>query len=224
MKILVVAPHADDEILGCGGTLLRRRAEGAIVGWVLVTTASVQLGWTRSDLEKRASQVARVREGLEIPAKNFHELAFPAAKLDQVPMDLLVGRLAEVFRKFQPSEILLPHPGDAHGDHRIVFDAASACAKWFRCPSLNRVLAYETLSETDAGLEPFKRFAPTVFVDISPYLDRKIQLMSVYESEVDSFPFPRSAGAIRALAALRGVSSGFRAAEAFELLRERLPF
>lgn len=224
MRTLVVAPHADDEVLGCAGTLLRRRDEGATVGWVLVSNPTKEVGWSPQRIDKRVVEIENVRKGMGIEKKHLYQLNLPAAQLDLVPMALLVSKMSEIFKDFQPEEVLLPHPGDAHGDHHVVFDAASACTKWFRCPSLYRVLAYETISETDAGLEPFKRFTPTVFVDISPYLDRKIQLMSVYESEVDSFPFPRSAEAIRALAALRGVSSGFRAAEAFEMLRERLSF
>lgn len=222
MKTLVIAPHADDELLGCGGTLLRRRAEGATVGWVLVGAASEHLGWSRPDIEERARQIVRIRQGLGIAPQDLQEFGFPAAQLGQVPMDILVGRLAEVFKKFQPREVLVPHPGDAHGDHRIVFEAASACAKWFRCPSVQRVLAYETLSETDAGLEPSRKFSPTVFVDVTPYLEQKIQLLSIYDGEVGAFPFPRSAEAVRALATLRGAGSGYHAAEAYELLRERL--
>ena len=61
--------------------------------------------------------------------------------------------MAEVFKKFEPNEIFLPHPGDIHSDHRITFDIASACTKWFRFPSIKRVMTYETLSETDFGFD-----------------------------------------------------------------------
>jgi LmbE family N-acetylglucosaminyl deacetylase len=103
----------------------------------------------------------------------------------------------------------------------VVFDAVASCTKWFRYPSINRILAYETLSETDFGLSTEQAFRPNVFVDIESFLDRKLQAMEVYKSEMGEFPFPRSREAIRALAAVRGAASGFKAAEAFELLRER---
>jgi len=108
-----------------------------------------------------------------------------------------------------------------HTDHRAVFDAAAACTKWFRYPSVKRVLAYETLSETDFGLGTELGFRPNVFVDISPFLERKLQAMDIYASEIAPFPFPRSQDALRALARVHGTSSGYHAAEAFQLLRER---
>jgi LmbE family N-acetylglucosaminyl deacetylase len=108
-----------------------------------------------------------------------------------------------------------------HTDHRAVFDAGAACAKWFRYNSIRRVFAYETLSETEFTLDAQPPFAPNFFVDITNFLERKLEIMAVYQSEMSEFPFPRSVEAIRALASLRGASSGFRAAEAFQLLRER---
>jgi len=82
-------------------------------------------------------------------------------------------------------------------------------------------LAYETLSETDFGLDTNQYFRPNVFVDIEQFLDDKLRAMDIYASELGEFPFPRSRETIKALALLRGSASGFKAAEAFELLRER---
>ena len=93
--------------------------------------------------------------------------------------------------------------------------------QWFRYPSVRRVLAYETLSETEFGLDPETRFQPNVFVDISHFLKRKIEMLQIYKSELGPFPFPRSATAVQALAQYRGATAGFEAGEAFQLLRER---
>lgn len=220
MKTLVVAPHPDDELLGCGGTLLRRVAEGGTVAWLLMTAITEEGGWSRERIEQRAREIEKVRDGLGIAPQHLYRLDFPTAQLDQQPMDTLVSRVSQVFRDFEPEEVLLPHPGDAHSDHRVTFDAVSACTKWFRYPSVRRVLTYETLSETDAGLDPVRVFHPNVFVDISDYLERKIELMQVYESEMGEFPFPRSQRALRALADIRGTQCGFSAAEGFTLLRQ----
>jgi LmbE family N-acetylglucosaminyl deacetylase len=121
---------------------------------------------------------------------------------------------------FSPDEIFVPHPADIHSDHRTTFDVVASCTKWFRSGSVKRILAYETLSETEFGLDPIKRFQPNFFVNIENYLEDKISAMNVYASEVREFPFPRSDEALSALATLRGANSGFKAAEAFELLRE----
>jgi LmbE family N-acetylglucosaminyl deacetylase len=150
-----------------------------------------------------------------------YQLGFPATQLDQLPMGELVGTISKTFAEFQPDEVLLPHFSDVHTDHQVVFRAVASCTKWFRYPSIKRVMAYETLSETDFSVGGVDQFRPTVFVDIAQFLETKLQAMSVYASELGEFPFPRSHEAMRALAALRGSASGFNAAEAFELLRER---
>jgi LmbE family N-acetylglucosaminyl deacetylase len=178
-------------------------------------------GWSHERISQRAIEIERVREGLSIAPEHLYQLGFAPTDLDQIPMNSLVSRLSDVFNEFQPEEVFLPHPGDVHSDHRITFEAACACTKWFRYPSVKRVLTYETLSETDAGLDQSRYFRPTLFVDICEHLDRKIELMRIYESEIGVFPFPRSEMAIEALARLRGAQAGFVAAEAFVVLKER---
>jgi LmbE family N-acetylglucosaminyl deacetylase len=86
---------------------------------------------------------------------------------------------------------------------------------------VRRLLSYETLSETDFCLDTRSPFQPNCFVDITAYLERKLEIVAAYESEIGEFPFPRSIAALRALAAVRGAAAGFMAAEAFMLLRER---
>jgi len=222
MRTLVIAPHADDELLGCGGTLLRRREEGGVVGWLLVTSMNPGKSWSAERIEERNGEIDQVRRGLGVLPEHLFEMGLQAAELDQIPTSELIGKISEVFVRFQPEEVLLPHAFDIHSDHRVVFDAAAACTKWFRYPSVKRVLAYETVSETDFILKPEGHFIPTVFVDITSLIDRKIALMSIYESEVDRHPFPRSEIALRAQAQSRGAQSGFGSAEAFQLLRERV--
>jgi len=219
MRILTIAPHPDDESLGCGGTLLRRKAEGAELGWLIVTGISEQAGWSSERVQQRDAEIAKVTE--LIGFDRVYNLGLPTTQLDKLPMSDLVDQFGSVFRAFQPEEVLVPHRADVHTDHRLVFDAVAACSKWFRYPSVRRILAYETVSETEFGLDANCAFYPNYYVDISNFLERKLKVVSVYESELGIFPFPRSVETIRALAALRGASSGFVAAEAFQLLRER---
>lgn len=222
MKTLVIAPHPDDELLGCGGTLLRRFAEGGTIGWTLMTAMSESEGWSSARIQQREREIEHVRAGLGIAPENLYKLGFPTTQLDRIPMSTLISGLSDVFRHFEPEEVLLPYPGDVHTDHRITFEASSACTKWFRYPSVRRVLAYETPSETDFGIDPRgDGFRPNVFVDISDFLDKKTQLLRAYRSEMGAFPFPRSAELLQAVARVRGSQAGFSAAEAFVLLRER---
>ena len=126
-----------------------------------------------------------------------------------------------VFQTVQPHTVYLPHWGDAHSDHTVAFDAASACTKWFRYPSIREVLSYETLSETGFHLgSQGQMFQPNVFVDIEAHLDKKVQIVKEYASEIAPFPFPRSEEAVRSLAAYRGSFAGCKAAEAMTLLKQ----
>lgn len=220
MKVIVIAPHPDDEVLGAGGTLLRRKAEGSVVAWVIVTTITAESGFSDEKIKQRSVEIERVSKLFGFDA--VFELNFPTTQLDEIPMGDLVAEFSNVFNAFEPEEVFVPHPADVHTDHGVVFNAVASCTKWFRYPSVKRVLAYETLSETDFGLRTEQGFRPNSFVNIEPYLEEKLRAMDIYSSELGDFPFPRSHEAIRALATLRGAASGFKAAEAFELLRERL--
>ena len=219
LRTIVISPHPDDETLGVGGTLLRRKAEGGSIAWLIITTITVEGGWSERRIKERAREIQRVRQLYEFD--EVYALNFPTTLLYTVPMRDLVESVSNVFKTFEPEEVFVPHPADTHTDHRVVFNAVSACTKWFRYPSVNRVLAYETLSETDFGLGTDQAFRPNVFVDIADFVTKKLVAMDIYASEVGEFPFPRSHEAIRALATLRGAASGYKSAEAFELLRER---
>lgn len=218
-RVLCVAPHPDDETLGVGGTLLRRKSEGAVVGWLIVTNISTQAGWNEEKVKRRAAEIEKVQRLYEFD--KIYALNFNTTELDQIPIGKLVESFSKVFKEFEPEEVFVPHPADAHTDHGVVFNAVTACTKWFRYPSVERVLAYETLSESEFGLGTEQAFRPNVFINIEQFIDKKIKIMKTYDSEVNNFPFPRSDEAILALAKLRGAASGFKAAEAFELLRER---
>ena len=219
MRTLVVAPHPDDEILGCGGTLLRRKAEGGTLAWLIVSGMTEGEGWSLQQIRQRDEEIAKVAS--MVGFDEVFNLRLPPARLDELPKGSLVSAFSAVFKSFAPEEVLVPHRGDVHSDHRVTYEAVAACAKWFRYPSVRRVLAYEAVSETEFGLSRETAFQPNFFVDIGVYLERKLEIMTVYDSELGEFPFPRSLRAIRALAEYRGSSAGFIAAEAFELLRER---
>jgi len=220
VRSLFVAPHPDDELLGCGGTILRKSSQGDIVGWLLITSITSEAGWSPQKIFIRDQEIERVREGLSISPNNIFSLGFPAAQLDQIPSSQLIAKISTVFKQFQPQEVFLPHPGDIHTDHRITFEAVSACTKWFRYPSVQRIMTYETLSETN--FEQYltsSPFTPNLFIDVSNHLTQKLKLLEIYKSELGMHPFPRSLDAVRALALLRGSQRGVAAAEAFQIIK-----
>ena len=133
----------------------------------------------------------------------------------------LVSVIGKIFQDVRPDTVYLPYRNDAHSDHAAVFDATVSCCKSFRHPSVKRVYAYETLSETEFGMRPDDPgFRPNLFIDIGDRLERKLQILNLYSGEMNSFPFPRSEECVRAQAALRGSKAGLRAAEAFMVLKE----
>ena len=219
MKTIIVAPHPDDEILGCAGTLLRRRAEGGQIAWIIVTSITVEAGWSPVMVENRHSEIEKI--SVLMGFDKVYCLNFPSAGLDQIRLSDLVCGISKAFSEYLPDEVLIPHGEDVHTDHQIVSKAVMSCTKWFRYPSIKRVMAYETLSETDINISGSKPLYPNFFINIENYLDAKLEALNIYSSELGEFPFPRSARAVSALAAVRGIASGFKAAEAFELLRER---
>jgi LmbE family N-acetylglucosaminyl deacetylase len=193
--------------------------QGDTVHWLIVTHIAEELGFESDRIQKREHEIERVASqyGIEQPIN----LEFPTARLDAQSTSTLVDAIGNVFQEIEPELIYVPYRNDIHTDHSVVFDAVASCTKWFRYPSVRRVLAYETLSETEFAIRPDKDgFRPNVFVDITGHLDDKIDIMRVYESEIDTHPFPRSPSSIRSLATLRGAESGVEAAESFMLLHE----
>ncbi len=217
--VVVIAPHPDDELLGCGGTLLRHVDDGDAVHWVVVTAMTADAGFAAERIAARRSELDEVERAVGFAGR--HELGFPTTRLDTVPAGELVGALADVVGTVEPAVVYVPSRSDVHTDHRIVHDAAIACTKWFRHPSVLEVYAYETLSETDAAPITVPQFQPTHFVDITAQIGRKLDVLSTYRSELGDFPFPRSVEAVEALARVRGAASGFEAAEAFQVVRQR---
>ena len=213
--VLVIAPHPDDETLGCGGTLLRHLDEGDDVHWLIVTSVREEDGWASSYVSEKNKQIDLVNEQYGFLEK--HHLGFPAAGLDALPFRQIVEAIEKVINSVHPTTLYIPSRYDAHTDHQVVFSATTASAKWFRAKSIKEILCYETLSETNFSFSD-KVFAPNAFVDITNYLEKKCDILTQYSTEISEHPFPRSEKAVRALAELRGSQSGCNAAESFQLV------
>lgn len=220
MRVLVIAPHPDDETLGCGGTILKHRAAGDSISWMIVTRAH-EPRWPRDVIERREKEIEQVSEAYGFDQR--FRLTFPAAMMDTIPIDDVLKQIGEVVSEAKPDWVYTVHAGDVHSDHRVVFDASMSALKSFRSGShgVRRVLSYETISSTDA-MPPSRMsvFAPNVYCDITAYMDRKLEIMSLYQGEVHASPLPRALDSIRALGRFRGATVAVEYAEAFMLLRE----
>ena len=219
MRVTVISPHPDDETLGCGGTLLKHKESGDQLDWIIVTRAHSPQ-WDTATLDRKESEITSVAK-----AYGFDQvvrLGFPTMQLDTLPLGNLISSIADAVEKTTPDQLYLTHSGDIHSDHRLVFDATMSALKAFnRNTSVTRLLSFETLSSTEAAPANASRaFVPNVFSDVTAFIDRKLEIMSLYETELQPFPLPRSLESIRALARFRGATVGLEYAEAFMLIRE----
>ena len=219
MKILAIAPHPDDETLGCGGALFRHKAEGDDIDWLIITGISQEGGWQEKVVNKRDNEIDAVAE--KYGFSDVFNLRLPTTKMDTLPVSDLIGEISNVYKKVEPDIIYMPFAYDVHTDHQIIAKALQSTLKWFRYPHIKKVYMYETPSETEFNFVENRVFRPNVFVNISKYIDKKIEVMKIYDGEMGESPFPRSEKTLRALAILRGSQSGFESAEAFELVYER---
>lgn len=218
-KVLVVALHPDDETLGCGGSLLKHKANGDQVHWMICTEVKEEDGFSSDCVKSRNVEIEKVSNMYEFDG--VHRLGFSTMKVDQYTVSELVSKVSEVINKVQPMVLYLPFKSDVHSDHRVMFEAVYSCTKSFRYPSIKKIYMMETLSETDFALSTKEdSFVPNVFVDVSEYFAKKLEIMRVFESEIAEHPFPRSLRNLEALATIRGATAGCEYAESFMLLKE----
>lgn len=217
-RAMVIAPHPDDEVLGCGGTIARLGAMGRHVE-VVVATRGKPPRFDAAQVERVQAEAKRAHAVLGVT--RTHLLDFEAAALDRVPRAELNAGIAAIVAESRPDTLFLPFPADLHFDHGLIFEAAMVAARPVGSHYPARILAYETVSETNwAAPYLTPAFQPHVFVDISNYLDRKIEAFGCFESQVRASPNERSFETLRALAQVRGSCVSRRAAEAFVLIRE----
>lgn len=214
-KVLIIAVHPDDETLGCGGTLLKHKANGDEIHWLICTTIDKKHDYYETR-EKEIEQVSKLYK-----FDTVYNLRLKTMQVDEYSMSELISNISKVVNEIKPTIVYLPFKGDVHSDHRKIFESAYSCTKSFRYPFIKKIYMIETLSETEfAPSTKEDSFIPNVFVDISEYLEEKIKIMKIFESEITNHPFPRSEKNLRALATLRGATSGCEYAESFILLKE----
>ena len=216
MNILVVSPHPDDETLGAGATILKRKQEGDRTYWLNITNIDRSGRWKEQFVRRRQRQIHEVREYYHFDG--FCDLHYEPATLEEAAKNELIGKIADYFEKIRPEWIILPDPNDSHKDHRVTYESCMACTKIFRFPYVKKVMTMEILSETDFG-DSGSIFVPNYFVDILDTLEKKLEVMRIYDTELGEPPFPRSLEAIRSLAMLRGGAAGAHAAEAFRIIK-----
>ncbi|MBP3360154.1 MAG: PIG-L family deacetylase [Clostridia bacterium] len=218
MRILVIAPHADDEVIGAGGLISRYVDEGHEV-YVCIVTRGTEPLFDKAFMDKLRRETLESHSLLGVKKTFF--LEFPSVMLENEKRYIVNGKIFDVIKEVDPVEVYIPHIGDMQKDHQIVAEASMVALRPKYESSLKRIYAYETLSETGWNIPNVQNeFIPDVYVDISNYIDAKISAMKKYESQLSDFPAARSIQAMEALAKYRGANVNMNAAEAFMLIRE----
>jgi LmbE family N-acetylglucosaminyl deacetylase len=216
-RILVIAAHPDDEVLGMGGTIALHSDRGDTVRIVCVTDGSSTQ--YPGDAETRARKEGEAcRAASELGVSDYVHLDLPDMKLDTLAHVEINAVIEEQLHDFGPQVVYAVHP-DVNRDHRALFDSVAVATRPTPEQVVRRVLTYAPTSSTEWTPAPLNWFVPNWFVDISGTLERKLAAFAHYETERRDFPHPRSERAIRAAAEFYGASRGCEYAEPFVLVR-----
>lgn len=218
MKVLVIAPHMDDEVLGMGGTIAKHVVEGDEVYVCIVANRAYNHlykdEWINE--EKKAALAAQNVLGY----KELKFLDLKDEQLDHKLIEVLVP-IEEYISTIGPDVVYINHRGDPHQDHKAVFNASIIACRTVSKSRIKKLICYEIPSATEFS-PPFEEFSflPNYYINIEKFLETKIEALRCYQREARDFPNPRSLEGVRILAKKRGMEVGFEAAEAFVIVRD----
>ena len=222
-RLLVVAAHPDDEVLGCGGTLAKAVSDGAEVAVVFLgegISARFPVGKYDSpefaqQTAQRKKEAARALKTLGI--KKVHYGQRLCCQFDTYPFISIVKNIEEHMETFRPTILFSHNPSEVNIDHRIAYEAVETACRPTRSWIPRAIYTFEVVCSGNWKFDP--HFKPNVFVDIREFWAKKMQAWECYEGEARPFPFPRSNKGLEVLAEMRGMSVGIKKAEAFCLVR-----
>ena len=223
-KILVVAAHPDDEVLGCGGTIARLTSEGNCV-YTLILGEGVTSRDRKRDLAKRENEIVELKKKAEdankiLGVKKVYTYDFPDNRFDTVSLLDIIKTIEKIKKDIKPDIVFTHHYGDLNIDHQITFKAVMTASRPTKDESVKEVYSFEIPSSTEWNApSSLTHFMPEYFVDISKTIKLKVRAMKEYKCEIREYPHPRSIESIEIKAKQRGIQVGLEAAEAFEVLR-----
>jgi LmbE family N-acetylglucosaminyl deacetylase len=216
--VVAIVAHPDDEVLGAGGTLARHAEEGDAVHAIFLTDGVGARGSDRVAAEARAKAARSAADILGIG--NLEFLKFPDQRLDEIPLLDVVQKIEALLQKMRPSTIYTNHFGDLNADHQICHKAVMTACRPIPGSPVKKIYLFEVASSTEWQTITAGAFAPAKFVNIETTAEKKRKALQAYAEEMRAFPHARSLEALDALARWRGASVGFKAAEAFMVVRD----
>lgn len=220
-KIIIIAPHADDEVLSCGGIMAKYAAGGDEVIVIIATNAANGAPelYSKQRIADVRAEAKDAHSILGVSETIFME--FPAPTLATFPSYKISLAFSDSFKIRKPTHLFLPHPSDLHEDHNSIYRAALVSARPQGGHKISNIYCYETLSETEwAPNQGVVHFVPNHFVNVGEYFTKKLEALECFKTQLKEFPHPRSIKAITALASLRGATVGIDKAEAFVVERQ----
>lgn len=215
-KILVIAPHADDEILGCGGTINKFRSDYS-VNVLVMTNANKGNPKKYPDVKIKKIREESIRASKILKIKKIFFENFPAPNLDQFPIALIAEALNKQIKLLKPDMVFIPDKTDLHHDHKIIYQASLVATRPLDNKFIKYLISYETLSETEWETE---RFNPNLFISLSENdIKKKIKAFKEYKSQIKNAYHPRSKEGIINLAKYRGQFINSKYAEAFKIIK-----
>ena len=222
-KILTIAAHPDDEILGCGGTIARLVNEGN-EAYTLILGEGVTSRDEKRDKKKRESEIEELKKQIfeankMIGVKKVFTFDFPDNRFDSIPLLDIIKKIEKLKNKIKPDIIFTHYKNDLNIDHKKTYEAVLAATRPMETEPVKTIYSFEVLSSTEWNYPT--KFSPNVFFDISKTVEKKIEAMKWYQTELRTFPHPRSIETITSNAKTWGSKIGFNYAEAFELIRRK---
>jgi LmbE family N-acetylglucosaminyl deacetylase len=219
-KILVVVAHADDEALGCGGTLIKHRDAGDEIR-IIFMTDGVGARSKSEQISQEQRLAAQTKVCQQLTIGNFYNFDFPDNNMDSITLIKVVQSIENITQEFQPNIIYTHHGGDLNIDHQVVHRAVMTASRPQPNHSVTKILAFEVNSSTEWSTESIGgHFIPNYFIDISKQITEKERLLEHYHAEMREYPHTRSIEGVINRNKTRGNSVGLKAAEAFMLIRE----
>lgn len=218
-KVLILSPHADDEILGCGGFISKYTKQKYLINVLILTNANKGAPEIYSSNQINKIRKEAKKANIIIGTKKLFFENLPALRLNNYPLYKISNIIEKYINRIQPEIVLIPSPNDINDDHKIIFKTAKVAMRPNKKIKIKKILSYEVLSETEWN-ENEKPFSPNYFVSLTKDdINNKVEAFLQYESQLKKFPHPRSKEAIMNLSKVRGSQAHTKYAEAFKVER-----
>jgi LmbE family N-acetylglucosaminyl deacetylase len=216
-KILIIAAHPDDEVLGCGGSIIKLKKNCTINTIFMTNGISSRNNSNKKKIIERRNQAINLFKYLNISKPIF--LNFPDNQMDKIPLLKIVKKIEKYLKFYKPDAVFTHYENCLNIDHKKTFEAVITACRPLKNISVKKILSFEIPSSTDWNLNKNKTFVPNYFIDISKEINEKLKAVKFYKSELKKYPHSRSLKSIKSLAAFRGTNSGVKFAEGFYLNR-----